>query len=559
MSDIIPILTYGKMQLDSAIDETTKEPLYPSIILSNIDYNLNQDIINVYELDETLLKYAGTEIIGFLKMIDTTFITRCESAQAQAKASGSLSDPVDFYYPAFDEQYSFGFRFVFGGSNRITFQCAVNLRTKQYDNSYFTGGYKFNVAATLLGEYSGIYDLFNTTESLKIYICINPYNDNSEGLVSFIKYITDEDSLLTPTYRVTGSGGKNNVKEIITRIFRSPSKDPQEVIIGGHDFVGVNIPDDIGDPDLPTSSILIGFHNMYLLDPTQLLGVSKALWSTDFFDNFFKLFNDPMEAIVSLNLSPVKPDVSDTLTHIAVGNIDLKYKVATELNPTYCLGKKLTNQYKVCECGTIILYEDYGSYIDYNSKIEIFLPFIGVQSLSVDDVMDAKLTLKYNIDFFTGDCIAYLHCYRPGGINSPLYQWKGNILSNFPISSANYSRTILTGINAGIGLIAGGTGMALATLGSAIGGLKPDIRKSNDVGSSAGSLGIFDPYIIVTALIEDKPHTYKKIKGLPSNTDISIEQGSGLIIADEIHIKGINATEEEKNELENLFKSGVIL
>lgn len=565
--------TYGKMQLDSAIDDNTNEPLYPSIILTNVNYNLRTTDTTIGDsFDESILLQKGTEIISFLKLVDHTFIQRCIVAQTQAIESGTFSDPVDFYFPAFVEDYSFGFRFTFRGTKQIRFEAAVNLR--EYEgNDFFVSGDSsdrpFNYSGLIFANnLSDTYDLFNTSNSYEIYICINPYSDGTDNMVIANRVITSYNDLSTKLYSIRGGCSiadvdvaKDRAHDIVTRIFRNHTEPVTKVPIGTYEYVGKNTRDDMQPPSVPTSSILVGMHNMYKLNAAELLSVSKALWSNDFYDNLLKIFNDPMESIVSLALCPLEPEVYDTPVPIVVGNVELKYTPISQFEPIACTGLSLAKQYSQYNCGDIILYEEYRNYLDYNTKVEIYLPFIGIQTLNVEDVMNTKLTLKYNVDFFTGDCVAYLHCYRPDGtLDSTLYQWDGNILCNVPVSASNYSQTIMTGINTVVGL-AGAKSLTSVIGGAAgmLGAMKPDIEKGGSMGSTKGALGIFEPHLIITKQIEDKPFNYDNLKGKPDNTALSIVKGLGLVTADSIHIKGINATQEEKDELESLFKSGVIL
>lgn len=553
--------TYGKMQLDSAIDEVTKEPLYPSIILSQVNCDLAtiRPVIG-YDFDESILTYKGTEIFNYLKSMPG-FLSQCIEKQ-------TTGGDVVFEIPAFVDDYTLWIRLSF---TSIAVDQAINLSANIRNRNEEGSPLIFNYNGFGVGDdVSNLYDLFNTSNAFELYIAINPYSEDTDNIVMVCRIISDENDLNNKRYLVAGNcsepdltveRAKFNAHDIITRIFRNHIDPIEEIPVGTYEYLGKNERNDIEQPDTPTSSILVGMHNMYKLNATELLSVSKALWSIDFYDNLLKIFNDPMESIVSLALCPLEPEVYETPVPIVVGNVELKYTPISQFDPIACTGLRLAKQYSQYNCGDIILYEEYRNYLDYNTKVEIYLPFIGIQTLNVEDVMNAKLTLKYNVDFFTGDCVAYLHCYRPDGtLDSTLYQWDGNILCNVPVSASNYSQTIMTGINTVVGL-AGAKSLTSVIGGAAgmLGAMKPDIEKGGSMGSTKGALGIFEPHLIITKQIEDKPDNYEKLKGKPDNTTLLLEKGLGLVIADSIHIKGINATQEEKDELESLFKSGVIL
>ena len=169
----------------------------------------------------------------------------------------------------------------------------------------------------------------------------------------------------------------------------------------------------IGLPGVPSISALdTGFVRMYNPTAQELQQFASFIWSTNFFTNVIKNFSDPMQAIVSLAISPVAPTVAPQETNIVVGNLPAFIEEESTLVPI--MAAPLTNQYVTVNCGSITLNEYWGSALDYSpySKCEIYLPYIGVQNLSIDDVMGSTLTLQYNVDLLTGICTAVLKCVK---------------------------------------------------------------------------------------------------------------------------------------------------
>ena len=71
--------------------------------------------------------------------------------------------------------------------------------------------------------------------------------------------------------------------------------------------------------------------------------------------------------------------------------------------------------------------------------------------------------------------------------------------------------------------------------------------------------GVFTPYIILERPFFSKPEDFEKIQGVKSNISSKLNKGLGYVEVDNIHLDGLTATEQEKTEIENLLKQGVIL
>ena len=517
----------GYTQLDFKVVNST--PYYPSFVLTHWD----RVTTDSYKTTRDHIIFTGTELLSYLKTYDSLNFNSLKNA-----VDNKQSYEYNAYLPSFDE----------------TKQLNIYI---EYRASFS----QFNISAKILNSDGSTYynianqsaNVMNITDS-NIYIAIIPdYTRTGTPRIYLFSFKMKNDETC---YIIRGSSDNlTTVTTILnTNFHNKPPEKEEGNIIGETPFNGDNIPTDIEHPELPGVGILNGLHNMYQPDLAVMKQINKALWSKNFIDNIIKLYNNPLESIVSLTLSPLQPTISDNVTNVIVGNLPLTYTENNELK--YVFSREITNQYGTYSFGDLSLFETYGSYIDYNTNIDIFIPYIGMQKLSVDDVMSKILNLSFNVDFFTGDFIATLKSRDIStGLNSVLYHWKGNILSHIPISSSNYSNMFLTGLNT---IMSVGTGNISSIISNAS-GFKPDVTKGGNTSGNVGALDSFQAYIIITQPIESKPDNYRKLKGLTSNIDNKLSLGMGYIICDEIHIKNVNATEEEKKELEKLYKSGVIL
>lgn len=66
------------------------------------------------------------------------------------------------------------------------------------------------------------------------------------------------------------------------------------------------------------------------------------------------------------------------------------------------------NDIVTVDCGTITVTGKNGTANDFNGELQIFLPFIGLQSLNIDKALNNPLHLYYKINIVTGEAVAIL-------------------------------------------------------------------------------------------------------------------------------------------------------
>lgn len=518
-------------------------PEYPSIIPGHT--NTTNIAINYKEPD---VMFQGTEIMSYIRTYDPSFITRCKAAQQQADNGDTYTwHTVTFDYWGFVENSRIEFVFSFAVRKERTVQLSVNLFDE--NNNYVS-----QICADVMYIVGNkAWDDFNNSDNNKIYLAINsPYTRDGSTFIGVWYYNFASYELKKWRLR-DGTTNSDNVRKILTYYFWNKPQETEDNPVGEQEYNGTNQDSAIGHPELPTVSILNGFHNMYQPDLQVINKVNKGLWTTNFFDNVIKLFNNPIESIVSLTLSPIQPPISDNVTPIIVGNLPMT--LTTEGSTEAITSRYLTNQYGTYTFGSMVLYQTYKSFLDYNCSVSIYLPYIGVQKLDIDDVMNSTLSLKYNVDFFTGDFVACLKCTKTGGLNSVLYHWKGNILSHIPLSASNFATTYLNGLNTVLSVSQGNTGAIFSNMGS----FKPDVSRGGNTSGNVGALDNFEAYIILSKPQENTPDNFKELKGYRSHRKATLSQGDGYIECEEVHVSGTGATDKENEMIEDLLKQGVIL
>lgn len=313
-------------------------------------------------------------------------------------------------------------------------------------------------------------------------------------------------------------------------------------------------------PSKPSGNISAS--SLYTIwNPTQaqLNNLASFLWSTDFVDTIKKILQSPMDALISLALFPVTPPTDGT-HNISLGYID-----------SGVVAQRVSDQFMTVQTSGLVVPHKYNSYLDYApyTRAEIFLPFIGFCPLNINDIMGKSVDVTYNIDLLSGVCTAIVHANAQS-----LYSYSGNMAMFLPLSAGNWARMLtpifgmvggITSLAAGIGGVMSGapllpsTGMAVRGAES-IGNMDGNsVSRSGGISGNAGIMGDYQPFIVVTRPINDKPATYDNNIGQTYNKSAQLGTLSGFTVIEEAHIEGMNATDAEKQEIEQLLKEGVIL
>lgn len=351
--------------------------------------------------------------------------------------------------------------------------------------------------------------------------------------------------------------------------------DPSD--IGGGDGEGDD-PYDPGDPipepDLPNISIAdSGLVTIYTPTAGQLADLAAYLWSNDFITSMVKdLYADALDVIISLGFVPFNVTHGGT-REIKVGN-----------RGTGILSNYPAANYHKFDAGTISLKTTLGAYIDYApyTKGDIYIPFVGYVPLDIDAFMGHSISLKYIVDLCTGSAVAILK-----KDNDVWQQFACNLLTQVPLSAANYAQmyqTIIgaTAILAGAG-IAGAAGIGGAAVGgeaaegaqaiaSQSGGAakaasgimsaaatKPQIQKSNNLSLSAGLLGNKKAFIQLYRPNLALPANQNKFQGYPSYIEVTLSECSGYTRVSSCNLTIPGATGSELSMIDSILKTGFIV
>ena len=342
----------------------------------------------------------------------------------------------------------------------------------------------------------------------------------------------------------------------------NPYSDDDTSGTGGGDGPRGNpdILDPVRIPEIPSISAAdLGFVSMYNPSVSQLKDLSTFLWSSGFdINNWKKLFTDPMEACIGLAIVPVAPTIGGSKS-VKFGSVD------SGISMPY-----LSTNYVKFDCGWLPIQKYIGSFLDFtDTRISIYLPYIGIRELSPDDVMGGNLHVAYIIDVLTGACACFIEDEERG----VLYTYNGSCITNVPLTASNFSGAIQNAVSAvmsGIGMAAGMTsGAAPLTAMGAVGLLntaantvmnaKTHVERSGNLGGSAGIMSVQTPYVIIERPRLSIPYNMQHYIGQTSNIANVLGYVSGFTMVEYVHIENCTGTSEEIAEIESLLKQGVYL
>lgn len=346
--------------------------------------------------------------------------------------------------------------------------------------------------------------------------------------------------------------------------------------------------------DTPVPSGSPGFIQVYNPTPSEFIAFGRWLWVTYADATIDKIWNNPFDGVIGAHELYATPS-KDGYSTIRSGFLDSGISSII-----------VRQRYTQINCGSIVIPEYWGNYLDYSpySQAYIYLPFIGIMAVDVDDIVGHAVNVLYHVDSYTGSCIAQITCARTGYSNT-LYQFSGDCSVEIPMAggsqaaikaamiganayqnAANISAgmSLLGGIGSGIlsgigGALGGNPASGIAHgIGQAIGGItsaisqraygeaqhtaamvsqKSTVQHSGSFGASHGAMGIKKPYIFIRRPIQKVVNNYNRLYGYPAHKMVVIGDCTGYLRCREANVQSSLATEEEKTLIEQLLKSGV--
>lgn len=341
-----------------------------------------------------------------------------------------------------------------------------------------------------------------------------------------------------------------------------------------------------------------GLIHVYNPTPGEFVGFGNWLWVTYADATIDKIWNNPFDGIIGAHELYATPQ-RDGRDNIRSGF--LVCPVTSDL---------VRQRYTEIDCGTVIVPEFYGNYFDYSpySQAYIYLPFIGINEVSIDDIVGHAVNIRYRVDAYNGSCIAMIYVAKSGYRNL-CYQFGGNCAVEVPLAGGSqaaikagmlqaeaYSRAAIQSAqiqktaSIGSGILGGAAGSSFAgplagIIGALAGGTsgyiqgsanvaaaklqgqamqeaaryanKSSVQHSGQFGASHGAMGLKNPFIMIRNPIQVKVVNYNNDYGFPAHKRVIIGGCTGYLRVREVNVISAHATNEEKRAIEEELKAGV--
>jgi len=309
-------------------------------------------------------------------------------------------------------------------------------------------------------------------------------------------------------------------------------------------------------PDMPDTVESNAMFTVYKPSMAQVNSFGGWLWSSNIVEQIKRIWQNPLDGIISFMKVYVNAPTSGSDT-IKVGILDSGVS-----SPV------VSGQFVTVECGSLNVREKFYNATDYSPFVamHLYLPFIGIVELDIDEFMSGEIKVTYHVDVYTGTCLAEVKSRRSPDMPewTIVYTFSGNASQQLPLTSAEFSGALssLVGVvggglaiasGGGLGLLAGASGIAHAVSHEMV-----HLAHSGSLSANAGIMGARKPYLILTRRRGYDANGYNELYGYPSNKTVYLNNCSGYVKVKDIRLE-TSATEDERLEIENLLKSGVII
>ena len=381
--------------------------------------------------------------------------------------------------------------------------------------------------------------------------------DTENGKDSYDNYLTDEDTpnpLPTPDIPTPQP-------PITPPPETQPSEDNDKDKGGGFIIPPITIPNgNIEIPDIPSPNIgnipnivlpNIGRGNaVYEMNYAKLKEFNDKMYSNNILQKIadfkFNIFGNPVDYLISLHEIYIDPlNDADNEIYLGFYGLDIQAPV-------------ISQRYQKLNCGKIDLTnygKDYYKYAPYTT-LKIYLPFIGIVDININDFADGFIECEYVIDVYTGVCVCTLYSIKDNKLFKN--QYTANCIAQLPVSytSESFTSNMIKGAISG-GISGGGVGAGIGALSGALSG-GVNISSTGHLEGSAGAMSYKKPFIIIT-MPEYKDIENKSIfRGVPVYTTKKIGEVKGFCKCIDIRLQS-SCNLNEYNQIINLLKEGVIV
>lgn len=321
---------------------------------------------------------------------------------------------------------------------------------------------------------------------------------------------------------------------------------------------------DFTDPDDYTvDAVNSGFITLYNPTKTEVKQFSDFLW-TDITDNISqqikRLIANPLDAVLFIAMCHFHPPTT------GIGSVIKYCGISSGVSALL-----VQPQYYTVDCGEVTVGESFTNFLDYNpySKAHINLPYVGINSIDINDIMRSTVHVQYVIDLITGSALAQVKCTRAerregdAEIKAILYEFPCNVYQQLPLTGSDWRAAVgnmISLISGAVG-VATGNGAGLGAMASAVASQQVSVVRSGSATGNYGYQGSQKPYLILERPLENVPLNFPMMKGLVCNITYKLGNVRGYteVDVDSWRSDAVMGTDDEMQEIKDLLNKGVFL
>lgn len=305
---------------------------------------------------------------------------------------------------------------------------------------------------------------------------------------------------------------------------------------------------------------------MYVMNNTELQGIMRGLWTKSFSEWFTQkigITTEPTQMLLGCKwYYGIRKDIMlhDGKEVPIMGNLAIQSALPSSETQVDVPMNFLRKEFCIHDCGSITVPAHFNNYLDYQSKYQLYLPFLGFIELNPSDIVGGSIHVRYNINMATGYAMIIITANNDRtnnkdveiltvpcecGITVPLTFTEINSLGNNIIQSIG--KSVAAGITSGAGVgfatKSGLSAMSVAEynedygewasavsntannirkiqgagiaggLATAFNGGVPSVGRSGDLTSEGGTVGSLKPFLLITRPVKITPTNIHDIYG----------------------------------------------
>lgn len=357
-------------------------------------------------------------------------------------------------------------------------------------------------------------------------------NDYSEIGQSMIRY---------PAYRNTSTGAVDiqgivlMTNKLSKNLFTNSNDDNEG--LDDNDEDKTDDPKGTGDdstdptprPPQDPTGVLNTLLRAYSLTQTQLQQLVSTLWSDDFFQNLMNVLTAPIDTVIQLYMIQATP-VTFGKGYVQLGNVVSNIEA------------NIINQ------DTIRMLSDnifvplyYGNYHDYQTKVNLYLPYYGEMTLPAY-VLGNTINVEYDIDILSGMGLITIGMYAQGKL-SVIKRVSCNCAYQLPLSARD-TKAFISGLWTS----------PIETLS------ETNKVQNGKLSPNISHMDVHYPYLILERKNLAIPNNYPNINGGAIQDSGLLKDFNGYTKVKAIQLNIPNCTEIEQQKILNiLMNEGVII